>query len=346
MTLCVLHVSESYGGGSATALRQYVRSTPEVEHHLLRSVRTDTALMDSLDERLFVSIADLPRSPIAAVGSIRSAVKSLRPAIVHAHSSFGGAYARAANVQRFGARLVYTPHCYAFERLDQRTAYRWVYRQIERILSHRTDSYAACSRREALLSGQIGGKAHIIFVPNIAAENALPAPRSRELIVCTVGRISNQKDPRFFEDVISRVSPEARALWIGGGDPDEEEKLRRAGVEVTGWISLGETQRLLRSSAVYVHTAAWEGFPMAILEAAAAGLPIAVRNIPAFHHMPASVRGNSPAEVAALVEALIRDDAAASANRSTWKRSLAQHNRAAQHDALMESYTMPELSHQ
>ena len=32
----VLHVVESYGAGTVSAMVQYVRATPELEHHLVR----------------------------------------------------------------------------------------------------------------------------------------------------------------------------------------------------------------------------------------------------------------------------------------------------------------------
>ena len=53
----VLHVVESWGAGVRAAVLQFVASTPEVEHHLLRGVRRSEFSTD--DESGFASVDDL-----------------------------------------------------------------------------------------------------------------------------------------------------------------------------------------------------------------------------------------------------------------------------------------------
>ena len=91
----VLHVAESFGGGVATALAQYASATPELEHHLLRTVRQGDYI-DGGELKVFSTVNELPRNPLAARTAIREAVGSLTPSVVHAHSSFGGAYVRTS----------------------------------------------------------------------------------------------------------------------------------------------------------------------------------------------------------------------------------------------------------
>src|SRR5690606_2304399 len=59
---------------------------------------------------------------------------------------------------------------------------------------------------------------------------------------------------------------------------------------------------------LYLHTAAYEGFPLAVLEAAAFGLPIVVRDISAFDEVDL-VRGKDERECAAYLLRLLSDAA-------------------------------------
>ncbi len=79
--------------------------------------------------------------PLAAIAGVRRLVSQLAPDVVHAHSSFPGVYARAALLH--GPRLVYTPHCFAFERRDVGWVARSTYRAVERALRGRADLLAA-----------------------------------------------------------------------------------------------------------------------------------------------------------------------------------------------------------
>ena len=44
----------------------------------------------------------------------------------------------------------------------------------------------------------------------------------------------------------------------------------------------GEVMQGLQKSCLYVHTGAWEGFPMSVIEAAVLGCPVLLRTINAF----------------------------------------------------------------
>ncbi len=99
------------------------------------------------------------------------------------------------------------------------------------------------------------------------------------LVVC-VGRLVAQKNPdRFLHMAASllRTEPASRFLWIGGGEEQERffDKAAQLGlarkVDCTGWLP--DPRRLLSGSDLYLHPAVYEGLPLAILEAMAAGLP-------------------------------------------------------------------------
>ena len=114
MSFRVLHVVESLGGGVHTAVLAMVEATPELDHHLAvwpRRVHAGTG--DGLDG--FAEVHTLPRQPLRAVAGLHDLVRTLRPDRVHAHSSYAGLLARVVDP---GAEVLYSPHCFAFERRD------------------------------------------------------------------------------------------------------------------------------------------------------------------------------------------------------------------------------------
>jgi glycosyltransferase involved in cell wall biosynthesis len=97
-----------------------------------------------------------------------------------------------------------------------------------------------------------------------------------------VGRISKQKGFEFFNQVARLLSHRAHFKWIGGGDDDCESLLRNNGVEVTGWITRNEVVAHLKGLDLYFHSAAWEGFPISVLETGQLGIPMVLRDIGPF----------------------------------------------------------------
>src|SRR4051812_31696479 len=166
----VLHVTESYGAGTASAIARFAKSVPEAEHHLIKRTREDSAVRN--DDALFASIVELPAPGVRAVRKIRRTARELRPSVIHVHSSLGGALGRAAILNSPARRVVYSPHCYSFERLDLPGWSRTVFRWLEAMLAFNTTVTAACSQREAQLARKLRPRARAVFVPNVA-----PFPR-------------------------------------------------------------------------------------------------------------------------------------------------------------------------
>ena len=109
----VLHVVEAYGAGVAAVVHDYIASVPEVRHVVLAYRRPGA----QLNERCGALFMEMPAGRAAQVRAVRLAIRTLQPDVIHAHSSYAGAYVRLAG-PRSGARIVYSPHCYGFERRD------------------------------------------------------------------------------------------------------------------------------------------------------------------------------------------------------------------------------------
>ncbi|HEX4085519.1 MAG TPA: glycosyltransferase family 4 protein [Chthoniobacteraceae bacterium] len=141
----------------------------------------------------------------------------------------------------------------------------------------------------------LGNPHDIVAIPNgvpipPALSDAERARRREELglapgdlAVFAVGRMTAQKRPLLFLEIAAQIIariPEAKFFWIGDGPLAGEWDTRAAALGIPaqaqrlGWRE--EVTPLLASGDLLLHTAEYEGMPLAILEAMAAGLPCAV----------------------------------------------------------------------
>lgn len=344
----VLHVVESWGGGVQAAVLSYVNSTPECAHFLLYSSRGA-----DVDTRLpltqFVSIARMSRSPFAARASIREACCKYGPDVIHLHSSIAGVLGRLS-LSRRRVGIVYTPHCFAFERLSVKPWRRWLDTAGEALMARNTSVIAGCSRHEVELAHRLSRDVETVFVPNVAT--CLPisdigirqrarAPRRGSVVAS--GRACAQKDPSFFVQACRSSMNDGHAedwTWLGGGLDCQEGIINEAGLRCTctGWLSHADVMSRLADADVYVHTAAWEGFPVSLLEAYSLGLPIVARAIGAFLGAPQEWLVRTPDEMAQKVAILNQSARLQEVNRREWGQFLSVNTPEMQSRMLMDAY--------
>lgn len=152
---------------------------------------------------------------------------------------------------------------------------------------------AVSAARGADLRALLGPAAKIEVVDNgvplPAADGDRQALREREGIrpdefaVVSVGRLEAQKNPLRFLQIVRRLHsyhPRLTARWIGGGRMETEwlAARRELGlnkvVRLDGWRD--DVAATLPAFDLYLHTADFEGQPLALLEAMNAGLPAVV----------------------------------------------------------------------
>jgi glycosyltransferase involved in cell wall biosynthesis len=344
----ILHVVESLGSGVTTALEDYLRSTPDFVHVVLGWRRPGAQTGDELG-RLAAAVLPLPAGRLAQLRAVRRRIEELRPDVVHAHSSYAGLYVRLLP-RRLTGPVVYTPHGFSFERRDVPAPVRGCFWLAEAALSMRAACVAAVGAREADLAGRLPGARQVVHVPNVirleqpveriqAVEPAGAAAEAR-LCLATLGRITPAKDPAFFRRLVvlgRELGLPVRWLWVGGGGPADEQELREAGVLTTGWLPRASALGWLATADAYVHTAAWEGAPVSVLEAAALGLPILARRSPALARLSLPVLCDTPEELIEEVRFLL-DERRRAELRAHSKRLLYQHSPEAQRSALQRVY--------
>jgi glycosyltransferase involved in cell wall biosynthesis len=336
----VLHVVESLASGVAIAVEDYILNTPEIEHFVLGWRRQGSRTEDMLDQ--LATVVPMVTGHRQRMRQVSSVANSIQPSLIHAHSSFAGLYARLGSAAgRFP--VVYTPHCYALERTDIGRTRRFAFKRAEGLLQARTACVVAGGPREAELATSFRFRRPVVYVPYIVPAAASRAHRSvaSPIRVISVGRLCPQKDPDFLAQ--AAASPAGRHLrwtWVAVGNAEERyvERLSAAGVEVL-WLSRPDTLRRLGMSDVYVHTAAWECAPLALLEAAGHGLPIVARRIPALSALGVRALYDSPEELATGVAELV-DPTRAGELSAVSEELAARHTPDRQREALLHAYRL------
>lgn len=339
----ILHVTECFSGGVSRALRTIVELVPEHEHHLLY------AGLDDPSDMGFASVRELPGSPISRVRAVRAAASDLDVDVVHAHSSWAGMYARVLPLR---TRVVYQPHGYRVNDPGLARPLGWVYGAAERALGAFTDATVVLSPQEHRLARRFSPRADVIMMPNaptlkvrFAAGGEDHPPK-----VIMIGRISPQKDPEFFSEVarlVHAVRPDIRFVWVGDSEADVDgagsRDLEAAGVEVTGWVDAKTVEDHLENASLYLHTASYEGFPLSVLDGAAVGTPVAVREIEAFEDTVLRTV-KTPSDAALLTLAAIGDASITDDLRERSQALLDVMNHDNQRRALLHLYSPEECA--
>lgn len=223
---------------------------------------------------------------------LRKIVREFRPDIVHSHMVHANLLARVVRVIAPVPGLICTAH-----NTDEGAQWRYVaYRLTDRLCDHMTNvsavSVEASIERGAVPAGKIE------CVPNgVDFSRFRVGEEVRELVReelgvggdflwLAVGRLEAQKDyPNLlhaFADV-ARGCRSTRLAVVGDGPLRGELKAlaNRLGVaEKISWLGLrDDVPHLLKAADAYVMSSEWEGLPMVLLEASAAGLPIVATDV-------------------------------------------------------------------
>jgi glycosyltransferase involved in cell wall biosynthesis len=106
---------------------------------------------------------------------------------------------------------------------------------------------------------------------------------SNDVVLGCIARIEAQKNPLFVPSLLAQLPQNVRVVWIGDGSLRESLRQKATELGVADRLVLPGWQHDARSSLcgfdLFVLPSIYEGFPLAILEAMAAGLPCVVSDV-------------------------------------------------------------------
>ena len=263
----------------------------------------------------FVSLGlDRKRGVLAGGMALRRVLRQLEPDIIHAHTAralsmlaLAGAGAPTV-LTHHNSKLSFPPRMFA---LFDRIASGYVAISEETARIHRSNARRPCQ-----------------LIPNAAAPKFRSiGPRmsvSRPARILSVGALSEQKNYSLLIEVARHLRDadhpfEMPVFQIAGhGQAMEELRERAAQYGLRDTVRfLGERsdiESLMAQSDIYLNTSAYEGMPVALLEAMAMAMPIVATDVPGNHELVRHRKSgllcdlNNPAAIAEDVASLIRDE--------------------------------------
>ena len=241
-----------------------------------------------------------------------------RVAAVHAHSASNASFRRKSVLLAL-ARLAGKPYIFhlhggAFDRYHagaSRLERAWIARTVHGagVVFVLSESWAAWLR-EAI------GHPDVRVLPNPVLPVDLPADVAREpQTLLFLGRLEEAKGVFVLIEALARlagVRPGLRAILAGEGDLAAVRAAAAAAgvaerIELPGWVAGEAKACLLARAGILVLPSRFEGVPMALLEAQAAGLPVVATRVGGIPQVIAEGDNGmlaEPDDVASLVAAL------------------------------------------
>lgn len=223
-----------------------------------------------------------PYNPLS-IFKLRNLIKKYD--IVHAHLTPAQVQCRIASVG-LNINLITTEH----STTNRRSGYFWG-RLFDIWLYNKYKSIIACSNEvKSSLDKQIRTSRKIKIINNGIVlnkyENASPIITSSKKDVFTVIMVGRLKFPKDQETIIKAINilPENFEFIIVGDGPNKERLLNL--IKVLGLEKrirmVGNQENVeewLKSTDLYIHASHYEGLPLSIIEAMAAGLPIVASDV-------------------------------------------------------------------
>lgn len=293
--LRVIHVIEALGGGVYTYFNNLSHfmgadeSAEQIETFIIYSAKRKEIIPENIQKEFFknVKLIELdmerefnPIKDLKATFHLRNLFLEIKPDVIHLHSSKAGVIGRWAKFLTFKkTHVFYTPHGYAFLRLDisdkKRAFYKFIEKYTQKLFGGTT---IACGDTELKIAETLGKS---LLVRNgidfkEISKHYKPTTNNK-LTFGIVGRITAQKNPKLFNEIALEF-PQFDFIWIGDGEL--RDILTAKNIKITGWFySPKDVYQWINQIDVFLQTSLWEGLPLAVLEAMALRKPIVAKNV-------------------------------------------------------------------
>jgi glycosyltransferase involved in cell wall biosynthesis len=284
-----------------------------------------STLWAELAERPGVTLHPMAPGRTPSFGDVRPWLEMVglarRADVVHAHSAKAGFLGRvAAAVAGRRRRCVFTPHAWSFLGFDGWR--RRLYVAVERLAARwcRVIVAVSAAERDAGLAHRVGRPAQYRVVPNgvdLARFAAAWAPEAGRIVM--VSRLADQKRPLLAVEALAALPSHldhARLVVVGEGPLEAAMVSCAEGLGVRDRLDLlgrrSDVPDQLARAGCLLLTSSYEGCPLSVLEAMAAGVPVVAT---ASGGTAEVVRdgvtgllvGDDPREIAEALEAVLAD---------------------------------------
>lgn len=299
--LRVLEVFEPRDGGVAEHVRLLAEGLKARGHDVTVAGRPDAMTRPALEGR------GIPYVPLELTGGVPDPLPDLRCArslsalmrsgsfdIVHAHGQKAGILARRG-ARRRRIPSVYTPHSFVYR--TQALRPRWSGRLRfrvgllgERALARHTAAIVAVAddERNVALTDRIAPADRIVVIPpgvcidrESAPNESLRSFRGEGPLLGFVAGLRDQKGLPTLLDALELLAEQGNSVRfaiVGNGPLWDEVEARVSAAPLAGNTLLlpfeEDAEAYLRCLDAFVLPSLWEGLPMAVLEAMAAGIPV------------------------------------------------------------------------
>lgn len=284
----VVHVVECFAGGVYDFIKNLTYDMNEYEITILHGDRGElkTNFKSEFNERIkFIKWENVQREidffkDIKALKEVIKLLKKEKYDVIHLHSSKAGFLGRiGAKLLGQSKRVVYTTHGISFLRQDVSIIKLKLFIILEKIGELCGGQIIACSKSEAEFIKSKGINCEYINNGIKIDENFIKQSKKDNITrVINIGRITEQKNPRLFNEIAQKYiqNPKIKFIWVGDGK--DKKMLFSKNIEITGWLSQEEVKKKLKEADIYLSTSKWEGLSLSILQAMNYELPLVLSN--------------------------------------------------------------------
>ncbi len=320
----------SIGGGQRHVL-MLARGLQTAGHEVHVGCYGRGFLVDEL-QRSHIPVHPIGLGNRLSLSSLTGVVRLLREGrydILHTHGGTAGFWGRCASMLVPGSARVHTYHglhsIHRAERLRGRL-YLWIDRLLARATDHTicvAESDLAAAKSHGLV---VDGRASVVRngieldrFRNKQQRGTLRASLKlgrRDYVVGSIGRLDVQKGYVYLLEAVPlvlRVAPQALFMLVGDGPLREELEARALSLGISSrvWFAgaRDDPERMLAAMDLFVLPSLWEGLPLVILEALAAGKPIVATRTTGTEELVRDGREAvlvPPRDSVALAEAILR----------------------------------------
>lgn len=284
----ILHIVECFGGGVYDFIKNLTYDMNEYEITIFYGDRGElkTNFKSDFNENIkFIKWENAQREisffkDIKALKEVMKILKREKYDVIHLHSSKAGFLGRiGAKFLGQSRKIIYTTHGISFLRQDVSIIKLKLFILLEKIGELCGGQTIACSKSEAEFIRSKGINCDYINNGIKIDKNFIKQSKKDDITrIINVGRITEQKNPRLFNEIARKYIKNSKIKFIWVGDGEDKKLLSSENIEITGWLSQEQVRERLKSADIYLSTSKWEGLSLAILQAMNYKLPLVLSN--------------------------------------------------------------------